>query len=152
LRLDHKSRKHKSPIQGDHVKVINSYTLVTAVSFVVACKSVPSSVREYAAALPGRADGQYAVLDTPIKKQLILMDALLPCAIDVADKKKVEESPACKCSKASSADWTADCKAWLGSHALVASPPDAAPGAGSGAGSAAAAGSAATSTTTPSSN
>lgn len=132
------------------MKVINVYTLVAAVSFVVACKSVPPSVREYAAALPGRADGQYAVLDAPIKKQLILMDALLPCAIDVADKKKVEESPACKCSKASSADWTTDCKAWLGSHALVASPPDAAPGAGSGAGSAA--GSAATSTTTPSSN
>jgi hypothetical protein len=132
------------------VKVINSYTLVAAVSFVFACKSVPPSVREYAAALPARADGQYAVLDAPIKKQLILMDALLPCAIDVADKKKVDESPACKCSKASSADWTADCKAWLGSHAPVASRPDAAPGAGSSAGSAA--GSGATSTTNPSSN
>ena len=134
------------------MKVINSYTLVAAVSFVVACKSVPPSVREYAAALPARADGQYAVLDTPIKKQLILMDALLPCAIDVADKKKLEESPACKCSKASSADWTADCQAWLGSHAPVVNRPDAAPGAGAGPSAGSAAGSAATSTTNPSSN
>jgi hypothetical protein len=132
------------------VKVINIYALVATVSLVGACSSIPPSVREYAAALPGRADGQYAVLDAPIKKQLVLMDALLPCAIDVADKKKVEESPACKCSKASSADWTADCKAWLGSHAPVASPSDAAPGAGSSAGSAA--GSGATSTTNPNSN
>jgi hypothetical protein len=123
---------------------MNVYTLVAAVSFVCACKSIPPSVREYAAALPGRADGQYAVLDTPIKKQLILMDALLPCAIDVADKKKAEESPACRCSKASSADWTADCKAWLGGHAPVASHPDAAPTAG--------AGSAATSNPSPGSN
>jgi hypothetical protein len=105
------------------VKVINVYTLVAAVSFVFACSSIPPSVREYAESLPGRADGQYAVLDVPIKKQLILMDALLPCAIDVADKKKIDESPACRCSKASSADWTADCKAWLGSHAPVASDP-----------------------------
>ena len=132
------------------MKVINIYALVATVSLVCACSSIPPSVREYAAALPGRADGQYAVLDAPIKKQLVLMDALLPCAIDVADKKKVEESPACKCSKASSADWTADCKAWLGSHAPVASPSDAAPGAGSSAGSAA--GSGATSTTNPNSN
>jgi hypothetical protein len=136
------------------VKVINIYALVATVSLVGACSSIPPSVREYAAALPGRADGQYAVLDAPIKKQLVLMDALLPCAIDVADKKKVEESPACKCSKASSADWTADCKAWLGSHAPVASPSDAAPGAGSSAGSSAgsAAGSGATSTTNSNSN
>ena len=104
-------------IKGDHVKVINLYTLVVAASLGSACSSVPPSVREYAKSLPGRADGQYAVLDVAIKKQLILMDALLPCAIDVADKKKADESPACRCSKASSADWTSDCKAWLGSHA-----------------------------------
>jgi hypothetical protein len=144
------------------VKVINIYTLVAAVSSVLACSSIPQSVREYAAALPARADGQYAVLDAPIKKQLILMDALLPCAIDVADKMKLDESPACKCSKASSADWTADCKAWLGGHAPVASGPDAAPApapapapaAGSSAGSAAgsSAGSAATSNPSPGSN
>lgn len=115
------------------MNVINPYAISAVISFVFACSSVPPSVREYAASLPGRADGQYAVLDAPIKKQLILMDALLPCAIDVADKKKVDESPACKCSKASSADWAADCKAWLGSHAPVVSAPAAGPGAAPGA-------------------
>jgi hypothetical protein len=134
------------------VKAVHIYTLVVAVSFVFACSSIPPSVREYAAALPGRADGQYAVLDAPIKKQLILMDALLPCAIDVADKKKVDESPACKCSKASSTDWTADCKAWLGSHAPVANRPDAAPGEGPGSSAGSSAGSGATPNTDAGSN
>jgi hypothetical protein len=138
------------------VKVINICAPVVAVSLVFACSNIPASIREYAAALPARADGQYAVLDTPIKKQLILMDALLPCAIDVADKKKIAESPACRCSKTSSADWTADCKAWLGSHVPAASRPDAEaapaadPGAGSAAGSAADPG--AGSSTAPGSN
>jgi hypothetical protein len=102
--------------QGDDVKVINRYTVIAFVSAVAACSGVPMSVREYAASLPGRADGQYAPLDAVIKKQLVVMDALLPCAIDVADKKSADESPACRCSKSSSADWTADCKPWLGSH------------------------------------
>ena len=70
------------------MKVANTYTIVAAVSFILGCSSIPNSVREYADALPARADGQYAVLDTAIKKQLVLMDALLPCAIDVADKKQ----------------------------------------------------------------
>lgn len=98
------------------MKVINRYTLIALVCAASACSGVPMSVREYAASLPGRADGQYGPLDGVIKKQLVLMDALLPCAIDVADKKSADESPACRCSKSSSADWTADCKAWLGSH------------------------------------
>jgi hypothetical protein len=125
------------------VKDIDIYMLVAAVSVVFACSNIPPSVREYATSLPARADGQYAVLDAPIKKQLILMDALLPCAIDVADKKKADESPACRCSKASSSDWTADCKAWLGSHVPVdsrpapAPAPDTGPAAGSAAESAA---------------
>ena len=102
--------------QGDDVKVINRYTLIAFVSAVSACSGIPVSMREYAASLPGRADGQYAPLDAVIKKQLVVMDALLPCAIDVADKKSADESPACRCSKSSSADWTADCKPWLGSH------------------------------------
>ncbi len=93
--------------------------IATTARFLLACSSIPISVREYAAALPGRADGQYAVLDVATKKQLILMDALLPCAIDVAGKKKAEYSLTCQCSKSSSADWAADCKAWLGSHAPV---------------------------------
>lgn len=98
------------------MKVINRYTLIAMISAAVACSGTPMSVREYAASLPARADGQYAPLDVLIKKQLILMDALLPCALDVADKKSADESPACRCSKSSSADWTGDCRAWLGSH------------------------------------
>ena len=102
------------------MKVINRYTLIAFVSAVSACsgapRGTPRSVREYAASLPARADGQYAPLDATVKKQLILMDALLQCAIDVADNKSADDSPACRCSKSSSADWTADCKAWLGSH------------------------------------
>lgn len=110
-------------IQGGDVKAINRYVLIAFVGAVSACSGVPMSVREYAASLPGRADGQYAPLDAAIKKQLIVMDALLPCAIDVADKKSAEESPACRCSKSSSADWTADCKAWLGNHVPGAEEP-----------------------------
>ena len=98
------------------MNIINRYTLIAFVGAVSACSGTPMSVREYAASLPARADGQYAPLDAPIKKQLVLMDALLPCAIDVADKKSADESPACRCSKSTSADWTADCKAWLGNH------------------------------------
>ena len=109
--------------QGDNVTVINRYILIALVSAVSACSGTPMSVREYAASLPARADGQYAPLDTAIKKQLVLMDALLPCAIDVADKKPADESPACRCSKSSSADWTTDCKAWLGSHVPGADQP-----------------------------
>jgi hypothetical protein len=109
--------------QGDHVKVINRYTLIAVLAALAACSGTPMSVREYAASLPGRADGQYAPLDAVIKKQLILMDALLPCAIDVADKKPADESPACRCSKSSSADWAADCKSWLGSHVPGADQP-----------------------------
>ena len=105
------------------MKVINRYTLIAFVSAAAACSGVPMSVREYAASLPGRADGQYAPLDAVIKKQLVVMDALLPCAIDVADKKPADESPACRCSKSSSADWTTDCKAWLGSHVPGADQP-----------------------------
>jgi len=112
------------------VKVANTYTLVATVSFMLGCSSIPNSVREYAAALPARADGQYAVLDTVIKKQLVLMDALLPCAIDVADKKAEKDSPACKCSKSISSDWAVDCKPWLGSHVPVVTGSSVGPGTG----------------------
>ena len=107
------------------------YTMAAAASCLLACSGTPLSVREYAAALPARADGQYAVLDAPIKKQLILMDALLPCAIDVADKKRAEDSAACQCSKSTSADWTTDCKAWLGNHVPGAEGPKPDPATGS---------------------
>jgi hypothetical protein len=104
---------------------------IVATSIALAgCAKVPKSVREYAAALPGRADGQYATLDDVIRKQLVTMDALLQCKIDVEDKKSESDSAACKCAKSSSADWTSDCRGWLGSHT-----PSGGSGSGSGTGS-----------------
>jgi hypothetical protein len=103
------------------VRLIFVCRLLMIAGACVACGAIPKPIRIYSAALPGRADGQYAVLDDSIKKQLVLMDAALQCEIDQADKKKEEDSAACKCTKSSSADWTADCKGWLGAHTPVAS-------------------------------
>ena len=88
-------------------------------SLATAC-GVPTSIKLYAADLPSRADGQYALLDESVKKQLVLKDSELQCAID-GDA----ASAACKCST-SAGDWLADCKAWLGSHTPTAAEPPAA--------------------------
>ena len=96
------------------------YLVATAAVFalvVSACGgAIPPSVREFSAELPARADGQYAVLDDPIRKQLVMKDALLGCRIDLEDKKDESDSPACRCTKSASADWKQDCKDWLGAH------------------------------------
>lgn len=90
-------------------------TLALAIAVVGCCK-VPESVKLYAADLPARADGQYALIDDDsIKKSLVVKDAMLQCKIDVEGGSD-ETSPACKCAKSSSPDWTVDCKAWLGDH------------------------------------
>lgn len=92
-------------------------TVLLGASFALsACGSIPLSVRTYAAGLPARADGQYALLDEPLRKQLVLNDAGLQCAIDAADDKN-ENSVACKCASSQSDDWLADCTPWLGTHA-----------------------------------
>ena len=77
---------------------------------------IPPSIRELSAQLPARADGQYAVLDEGLRKQLVMKDSLLGCRIDLEDKKAESDSPACRCSKSASADWKHDCKDWLGTH------------------------------------
>ncbi len=80
------------------------------------CSGVPESVKLYAADLPARADGQYALLeDDDVRKQLVLKDAELQCKIDTADDMPEEKSAACGCAK-SAGDWRADCKGWLGNH------------------------------------
>lgn len=92
------------------------------------CCHVPDSIRLYAADLPGRADGQYALIDDDAtKKSLVVKDAMLACKIDVDDGKTEEQSPACQCAKSASPDWVADCKAWLGAHAPAAPAPTTAP-------------------------
>jgi hypothetical protein len=78
--------------------------------------SIPTSIRQYATELPARADGQYAVLDEPLRKQLVMKDSELQCRIDLADGKTEADSGACRCAKSASADWTQDCKGWLGPH------------------------------------
>lgn len=93
--------------------------------------AIPPAVKAYAADLPARADGQYALLDEPIRKQLVLKDALLQCEIDVTEGSTEAASAACGCAKSSSPDWVSDCKSWLGAHAPApeASPAPAAPAA-----------------------
>ena len=84
--------------------------------------SIPPAVKAYAAELPARADGQYALLDEPIRKQLVMKDALLQCEIDVAEGSTEAASGACGCAKSSSSDWASDCKGWLGAHTPAADP------------------------------
>jgi hypothetical protein len=79
------------------------------------CFQTPPSIRTYASDLPARADGQYALLDDAVKKQLVLKDAALQCSIDVDDG-KTDGSSACTCAESANDDWTIDCKAWLGAH------------------------------------
>jgi len=102
---------------------------------VAACSGVPQSVRIYAAELPARADGQYALVsDDTVKKGLVTKDSELQCKIDLEDKKDESQSAACACAK-SSGDWRTDCKGWLGSHTPAADAPPApapAPPAGNG--------------------
>ena len=84
---------------------------------VAACGGgVPQSIRELSAQLPARADGQDALLEDGLRKQLVMKDSLLGCRIDLEDKKTESDSPACRCSKSASADWKEDCKGWLGTH------------------------------------
>ncbi len=87
---------------------------------VAGCSPVPASVRLYAADLPARADGQYALLsDDSVKKQLVLKDSELKCKIDIEDGTTEEKSAACQCTKSVN-DWLVDCKAWLGPHTPTA--------------------------------
>jgi hypothetical protein len=89
--------------------------------------AVPQSVRDFAAELPARADGQYAPLDDLVKKQLVLKDALLQCDLDQIDKKPEAESAACACARSSSDVWTSDCEGWLGQHVPAPATPEAGP-------------------------
>ena len=86
------------------------------------CSSIPASVKLYAADLPLRADGQYALLsDDSVKKQLVMKDSELQCKIDIEEGKTEDTSAACKCTK-SVGDWLVDCKPWLGDHTPAAAP------------------------------
>ena len=93
-----------------------------AMALGAGCGSVPNSIKVYAADLPSRADGQYALLeDDSVKKQLVMKDSELQCAIDIAEGTAEEKSPACQCSH-SVTDWLTDCKAWLGAHTPAPGP------------------------------
>jgi hypothetical protein len=96
----------------------------TAAALLLAggCYRIPKSVRTFAADLPTRADGQYAVLEDPLKKQLVTKDALLQCRIDLEDGTTAADSAACRCSTSASEDWVGDCRAWLGAHAPSQTP------------------------------
>lgn len=82
----------------------------------VGCGGVQPSIREFAAELPARADGQYAPLDLMIRKQLIMKDALLQCKIDLEDGRSEQQSASCRCAESASDDWLSDCRTWLGPH------------------------------------
>jgi hypothetical protein len=108
----------------------NSYTSVIGAAAFALCafgcggSLIPPSIRAFAADLPARADGQYALLDEPIRKQLVMKDALLQCSVDQSDGVKEADSPACQCSTSAHEDWAADCKAWLREHAPPPMPPE----------------------------
>jgi hypothetical protein len=107
-----------------------SVRLLLCAGLVSGCCNIPESVKLYAADLPARADGQYALIDDDAtKKSLVTKDAMLACKIDVDEGKTEEQSPACQCAKSATLDWIADCKAWLGAHmpAAPAPAPTAAP-------------------------
>src|SRR4051794_14195670 len=85
----------RSSVRGFvHLQCILAVAAVFA--SVTGCCHVPDSVRLYAADLPARADGQYALIeDDATKKSLVVKDAMLACKIDVDDGKTEEQSPAC---------------------------------------------------------
>ena len=98
-------------------------TLIIMPLLVAGCSSVPASVKLYAAELPLRADGQYALLsDDSVKKQLVMKDSELKCKIDIEEGTAEDKSAACQCTK-SVGDWLVDCKAWLGAHTPAAPAP-----------------------------
>jgi len=110
-------------VQGAVARVFAAASAVLGVAAMSGCTKVPESVKLYAADLPARADGQYALIDDDaVKKSLILKDALLKCKID-EEQSSGETSPACQCAKSSSTDWTSDCRAWLGDHTPKPTPP-----------------------------
>ena len=88
------------------------------------CAGLPPSIRQFAAELPARADGQYALLDPLIRKQLVMKDALLQCRIDLEDGLTEQQAASCRCAESASADWLADCHGWLGAHTPTADPPE----------------------------
>jgi hypothetical protein len=90
--------------------------LVAAAVLLAGCYRIPGSIRAYAAELPARADGQYAVLDEPLQKQLVMKDALLQCRIDREDGESEADSMACRCATSASLSWLDDCGGWLGEH------------------------------------
>lgn len=108
----------KNAIQqrGAGAGVQGAVASLLAVAAVSCCCRVPESIRLYAAALPARADGQYAMIgDDAIMKSLIVNDAMLQCAID-EEEDSGESSAACRCGKSNSPNWVDDCQAWLGDH------------------------------------
>lgn len=85
--------------------------------------SGPASIKAWAADLPARADGQYALIgDDAVKKSLVTKDAFLQCKIDVSEETAEADSPACLCAKSHSSDWISDCRKWLGTHTPQATP------------------------------
>jgi len=104
-----------------------AHGLLATLLLVAGCGSIPASVKMYAAALPARADTQYAfVSDDAVKKQLVLKDSELQCKIDIEEGQTEEKSAACQCTK-SNGDWLVDCKAWLGEHTPKPSTPPSTP-------------------------
>jgi hypothetical protein len=112
-----------------HQQPVSLWTVGTVLVLWSCGGAIPPAVKIYAAELPARADGQYALLDDSIKKQLVMKDALLQCEIDVAEGSTEAASAGCACARSSSEDWVSDCKSWLGAHAPAAegSPAPAAP-------------------------
>lgn len=112
-----------SQVHGSLGKTIRTSTLLLLSSILLAgCYRVPASIKLYAADLPHRADGQYALIDDDsVKKSLVVKDAMLKCKID-EEESSGEGSAACQCAKSASPDWTVDCKPWLGEHTPKAAP------------------------------
>lgn len=78
--------------------------------------AVPESIRVYAADLPARADGEYALVsDEGMRARLVRKDARLQCYIDVEEHVPERGSAACRCAN-SAGNSLVECTAWLGAH------------------------------------
>ena len=111
--------RSESVSQEMHMKLARCLVMtacLTGLGLSACGGAIPPSIRQFASELPARADGQYAVLDDALRKQLVMKDSLLACRIDLEDKKSESDSGACRCTKSASQDWKQDCKDWLGAH------------------------------------
>jgi hypothetical protein len=91
-----------------------------ATFFLVGCGASPTykaSVKKYATGVAERHAVCYDRVQTePLRRELVINDASLACAVDrqAGDSTNDQPTPACRCADASSTTWVDRCAAFLG--------------------------------------